>query len=166
MLSEILDVTYGCIVYQEQVMQICRLLAGYSYAHADIVRRAMSKKKASAMQAEREGFIEGCAKNGISRKDAEDIFEAMASFANYAFNKSHATAYGVISYQTAYLKAHYHAEYLSALLTSVLDNASKLRTYIADAQKHGVNVLPPDINQSAADFSYARRNNEIHLKEI
>ncbi len=165
-LSEILDVTYGCIVYQEQVMQICRLLAGYSYAHADIVRRAMSKKKAAAMQAERESFVLGCEARGISKADAEDIFDEMASFANYAFNKSHATAYGVISYRTAYLKAHYPAEYFSALLTSVLDSSAKLRAYISDAQKHGVNVLSPDINQSFANFSVHGKNIRYGLLAI
>ena len=152
-LKDILDVTYGCIVYQEQVMQICRLLAGYSYARADIVRRAMSKKKTEAMQAEREGFINGCAEHGVSAELAEEIFEEMLGFAKYAFNKSHATAYGLISYRTAYLKAHYPAEYFSALLTSVLDSTQKLKEYIADAQRHGVNVLPPDINASRADFA-------------
>ncbi len=152
-LKEILDVTYGCIVYQEQVMQICRLLAGYSYARADIVRRAMSKKKTGAMQAEREDFVLGCSEHGIEREVAEKIFEEMVGFAKYAFNKSHATAYGVISYRTAYLKAHYPAEYFAALLTSVLDSTSKLREYIADAQKFGVSVLPPDINKSCSDFS-------------
>ena len=152
-LSKILDVTYGCIVYQEQVMQICRLLAGYSYARADIVRRAMSKKKTEAMNAERESFINGCIANGIDAEAANGVFDDMVGFAKYAFNKSHATAYGVISYQTAYLKAHYPAEYFAALLTSVLDNATKLREYIADASKFGVKVLPPDVNVSDSDFS-------------
>ena len=152
-LKDVLDVTYGCIVYQEQVMQICRLLAGYSYARADLVRRAMSKKKTEAMKAEREGFVDGCIERGISRDNAESIFEEMLGFAKYAFNKSHATAYGIISYRTAYLKAHYPAEYFSALLTSVLDNTQKLKEYIADAQKHGVKVLPPDINASCEDFT-------------
>ncbi len=165
-LSEILDVTYGCIVYQEQVMQICRLLAGYSYAHADIVRRAMSKKEALAMQAEREGFVSGCEAHGIPSLNAEEIFDEMVSFANYAFNKSHATAYGVISYRTAYMKAHYPAEYFSALLTSVLDSATKLRSYIADAQKHGVSVLSPDINQSSSDFSVCNGNIRYGLLAI
>ncbi len=152
-LSSILDVTYGCIVYQEQVMQICRLLAGYSYARADIVRRAMSKKKTDAMNAERESFINGCVERGVSPRAANDIFDEMVGFAKYAFNKSHATAYGVISYQTAYLKAHYPAEYFAALLSSVLDNQNKLREYIADAAKLGVKVLPPDVNVSSSDFS-------------
>ena len=152
-LAKILDVTYGCIVYQEQVMQICRNLAGYSYARADIVRRAMSKKKTTAMQAEREDFISGCLERGVSREDAIDVFEEMVGFAKYAFNKSHATAYAVISYRTAYLKAHYPAEYFSALLSSVLSNSSALKSYIADAQRFGVQVLPPDINKSGADFT-------------
>ena len=152
-LADILGVTYGCIVYQEQVMQICRCLAGYSFAKADIVRRAMSKKKAEAMAAERDGFISGCLASGVSREVAEDIFNDMASFAKYAFNKSHATAYGMLSYRTAYLKAHYPAEYFAALLTSVLDDAQKVREYIMDASKYGVRVLPPDINESDACFS-------------
>lgn len=151
-LRSILGVTYGCIVYQEQVMEICRRLAGYSYARADLVRRAMSKKKSDAMQAEREGFVGGCVENGVSADKAEMIFEEMAGFAKYAFNKSHATAYGVISYRTAYLKSHYPAEYFAALMTSVLDNAGKLREYIADAQKFGVSVLPPDVNLSGETF--------------
>ena len=152
-LRDILDVTYGCIVYQEQVMQICRELAGYSYAHADIVRRAMSKKKEDAMAAEQEAFLAGCEARGIDRADASEIFDEMVGFAKYAFNKSHATVYGVTSYRTAYLKAHYPAEYFSALLSSVLDNLKKTAEYIADAQKFGVSVLPPDINRSGADFT-------------
>ncbi len=152
-LAEILDVTYGCIVYQEQVMQICRSLAGYSYARADIVRRAMSKKKTDAMLAEQKSFVDGCLERGIGRDIAESIFDDMVGFAKYAFNKSHATAYGVLSFRTAYLKAHYPAEYFAALLTSVLDNSQKVREYIADAQKYGVLVLPPDINSSEPYFS-------------
>ena len=165
-LREILDVTYGCIVYQEQVMQICRLLAGYSYARADIVRRAMSKKKTGAMQAERDAFIEGCAERGVDRAAAEKIFEEMVGFAKYAFNKSHATAYGVLSYRTAYLKAHYPAEYFAALMTSVLDNTAKLREYIADAQRFGVSVLPPDINKSGSDFTVSDGNIRFGLLAI
>ncbi len=152
-LSDILDVTYGCIVYQEQVMQICRKLAGYSYARADIVRRAMSKKKESAMQAERQAFLDGCKQNGVPVDAANEIFDEMVGFAKYAFNKSHATVYGVTSYRTAYLKAHYPAEYFAALLSSVLDNQKKLKTYIDDAAKFGVSVLPPDINESESSFT-------------
>ena len=152
-LSGILDVTYGCIVYQEQVMQICRELAGYSYARADLVRRAMSKKKEDVMVAEEAAFISGCLERGIDREAASEIFNEMVGFAKYAFNKSHATVYGVTSYRTAYLKAHYPAEYFAALLTSVLDNVKKTAEYIADAQKFGVSVLPPDINHSGVDFT-------------
>ncbi len=165
-LKDILDVTYGCIVYQEQVMQICRSLAGYSYAHADIVRRAMSKKKTDVMIAESESFIAGCAERGIPANAATEIFDEMVGFAKYAFNKSHATAYGVISFRTAYLKAHYPAEYFSALLTSVLGDTAKLREYIADAQKHGVYVLPPDINSSDTDFSVSDGNIRFGLLAI
>jgi len=165
-LKEILDVTYGCIVYQEQVMQICRLLAGYSYARADIVRRAMSKKKTDEMQKERETFIQGCTEHGVDRASAEEIFEEMLGFAKYAFNKSHATAYGIISYRTAYLKAHYPAEYFSALLISVLDSSQKLREYILDAQKFGVSVLPPNINESRADFAVTDGNIRFGLLAI
>ena len=165
-LKDILDVTYGCIVYQEQVMQICRSLAGYSYARADIVRRAMSKKKTSAMQAEREAFVSGCKERGVPVDAAEEIFEEMLSFAKYAFNKSHATAYAIISYRTAYLKAHYPAEYFTALLTSVLDNAGKIREYIADAAHFGVRVLPPDINTSGETFTADGSNIRFGLLAI
>ncbi len=165
-LKDILDVTYGCIVYQEQVMQICRSLAGYSYARADIVRRAMSKKKTSAMQAEREAFVSGCKERGVSVDASERIFEEMLSFAKYAFNKSHATAYAIISYRTAYLKAHYPAEYFTALLTSVLDNAGKVREYIADAARFGVRVLPPDINTSGETFTADGSNIRFGLLAI
>ena len=165
-LRSILEVTYGCIVYQEQVMQICRSLAGYSYARADIVRRAMSKKKTSAMQAERADFVAGCLEHGVSAEIAEEIFEEMLGFAKYAFNKSHATAYAIISYRTAYLKAHYPAEYFTALLTSVLDNAGKVREYIADAARFGVKVLPPDINTSGETFTADGNNIRFGLLAI
>ncbi len=165
-LEQILDVTYGCIVYQEQVMQICRLLAGYSYAHADIVRRAMSKKKTDAMKAERDSFVDGCKQRGINSDTANAIFDDMVGFAKYAFNKSHATAYGIISYRTAYLKSHYPAEYFAALMTSVLDNTGKLREYIADASKIGVRVLPPDINYSNSDFSVSENSIRFGLLAI
>ena len=151
-MEPILKNTYGCVVYQEQVMQIFRELAGYTFGHADVVRRAMSKKKAGVMEAEREAFLAGCAKNGIAAEDAEAIFADMADFAHYAFNKSHAAAYAVISYRTAYLKAHYPKAYFAALLTSELGNMPKIAEYIADAGKYGVRVLPPDINASNADF--------------
>lgn len=165
-LSDILDVTYGCIVYQEQVMQICRKLAGYTYARADIVRRAMSKKKTEAMAAERDDFILGCAERGVSADVANSIFDDMVGFAKYAFNKSHATAYAVISYRTAYLKAHYPTEYFASLMTSVLDNSTKLREYIADAQKFGVSLLPPDINLSGENFTADGKNIRFGLLAI
>ncbi len=152
-LKGILDVTYGCIVYQEQVMQICRELAGYSYARADIVRRAMSKKKTEAMEKERAAFISGCLENGVGEDVAIGIFEEMVGFAKYAFNKSHAAVYSVTSYRTAYLKTHFPTEYFAALLSSVLSNTNDLKKYISDAQRFGVKVLSPDINHSGIDFS-------------
>ena len=165
-LSDILDVTYGCIVYQEQVMQICRKLSGYTYARADIVRRAMSKKKTEAMAAERDDFISGCGERGISADIANSIFDDMVGFAKYAFNKSHATAYAVISYRTAYLKAHYPTEYFASLMTSVLDNSAKLREYIADAQRFGVGVLPPNVNFSGENFTADGKNIRFGLLAI
>ena len=152
-LAKILDVTYGCIVYQEQVMQIFRDIAGYSLGRADLVRRAISKKKASVLDGERASFIEGAAKNGVSEAHAVKLFDDIASFANYAFNKSHAAAYSMISYRTAYLRAHYPLEYTCALLTSVFNNPSKIGEYITACKKDGIGILPPDINRSMADFA-------------
>ncbi len=152
LLEPILRSTYGCTVYQEQVMSIFRVIAGYTYGHADIVRRAMSKKKADVLESERESFLKGAADNGIDRAISEKLFDDMASFANYAFNKSHAAAYAVISYRTAYLKQHYPCEYMAALLTSVLGNLTKLAEYIAECEKYGIRVLPPDINESRLYF--------------
>ena len=152
LLEPILRPTYGCIVYQEQVMNIFRTVAGFSFGRADIVRRAMSKKKASALAAERDNFVNGAAEKGIDRETAEQLFEDMSSFASYAFNKSHAAAYAMLSFRTAYLKAHYPREYFSALLTSVLGNADKIAEYIAEANRAGIRVLPPDINRSMLDF--------------
>ncbi len=152
MLEPILRSTYGCIVYQEQVMSIFREMAGYSYGHADIVRRAMSKKKADVLNAEREAFLSGTAERGIDPQIAGKLFDDISSFANYAFNKSHAAAYAVISYRTAYLKAHYPCEYMAALMTSVLGNLPKLAEYISECSKFGIRVLPPDINQSYMNF--------------
>lgn len=134
-------------------MQIFRSLAGYSYARADLVRRAMSKKKTEQMLAERDSFLQGAADRGIAPDAAEAIFSDMESFAKYAFNKSHATVYALTSYRTAYLKAHYPAEYFCALMSSVLSRADKLREYTADAQKVGVSVLRPDVNESDANFT-------------
>lgn len=162
-LEHILDVTNGCIVYQEQVMQICRELAGFSYGQADLVRRAMSKKKHDVMEKERQHFVHGntepghecagCMANGISETVANAIFDDMSSFASYAFNKAHAAAYAVVAYQTAYLKRHYPREFMAALLTSVLDNTGKVIEYTAECQRMGIRVLPPDINASDAGFT-------------
>ncbi len=165
LLKPILEVTYGCIVYQEQVMQICRQLAGYSYGRADLVRRAMSKKKADVMEKERRNFILGAKKedgsvecvgavsNGVPAAVANEIFDEMSSFASYAFNKSHAAAYAYVAYQTAYLKCHYPKEYMAALLTSVLDNTDKVVEYINECARIGIAVLPADINQSEEGFT-------------
>ena len=151
-LAPILDVTYGCIVYQEQVMQIFREIAGYSFGHADVVCRAISKKKAGVLESERQAFIDGAKERGIDENDATALFEDIVSFANYAFNKSHAAAYAVLSFRTAYLKAHYPREYESALLTSVLSDTDKLVEYITDCSKQGIKTLPPDINRSYGSF--------------
>ena len=151
-LEPILKSTCGCVVYQEQVMSIFREIAGYTFGHADIVRRAMSKKKASVLEAEREQFITGAEERGISRTDATTLFDDMSSFANYAFNKSHAAAYAIISYRTAYLKAHYPKQFYAALLTSVLGNIPKVGEYIVECNKHKIPVLPPSINHSEMNF--------------
>ena len=159
LLKEILDVTYGVIVYQEQVMQICRTIGGYSYGRADLVRRAMAKKKKDVMEKERSAFIYGtdtncgAVKNGVSSEIAEGIFNEMSSFASYAFNKSHAAAYAWLSYQTAYLRCYHYKEYMIALMTSVMESAGKLNEYISDLEKHNVKLLPPDVNSSLAGFT-------------
>ncbi len=165
LLQPILNVTYGCIVYQEQVMQIFRELAGYSLGRADIVRRAMSKKKHDVMEREREIFIngmtdengvvvvEGCLRRGVDRAAAESIFSEMESFASYAFNKSHAAAYAALSYKTAWLKCYYPREYMAALLSSVLDNQNKLAVYTGECRRLGIRVLPPNVNESYRDFA-------------
>ena len=155
LLEDILNVTNGCIVYQEQVMSICRKLAGYSLGRADIVRRAMSKKKYDVLEKEHAAFVEGAAAHGVSRAAAESIFEEMQEFARYAFPKGHAVAYALISYQTAYLKCHYPKEYMAALLTSVLGFTEKMVGYITETQSMGIRVLPPDVNESRAGFTVA-----------
>ena len=158
LLEPVLASTFGCTVYQEQVMSVFRILAGYSYGHADIVRRAMSKKKASVLEAERNDFVAGAVKNGMSKDAANSLFDDMGSFANYAFNKSHAAAYAIISYRTAYLKAHYPREYFAAMLTSVLGNPVKIAEYISECNKAGISVLPPDINESKMYFHVTGNN--------
>ncbi len=151
-LEPILNVTYGCLVYQEQVMQVCRSLGGYTYGHADVVRRAMSKKKHDVMEKERSAFVEGAAKRGISSEIANRVFDSMTDFASYAFNKSHAVAYAVVAYRTAYLKCHYPLAYMAALLSSVM-GSDKVAEYIADCRARKIAVVPPDVNRSQADFT-------------
>ncbi len=177
-LKSILDVTYGCIVYQEQVMQIFRELAGYSLGRADIVRRAMSKKKHDVMERERAIFIhgltddsgkvvvEGCVRRGVDEAVAASIFSEMESFASYAFNKSHAAAYAAVSYQTAWLKCYYPREYMAALLSSVLDNQNKLASYITECRRMGIAVLPPNVNESFLTFSVSGGNIRYGLLAI
>ena len=160
-LEPILKPTYGCIVYQEQVMQIVRDLAGYTLGRSDLVRRAMAKKKAAVMAKERENFVygneeegvPGCIANGISEQVANKIYDEMTDFAKYAFNKSHAAAYAVVSYQTAWLKYYYPVEFMAALMTSCIDNPSKVSEYILNCRQMGIRILPPDINRSTGSFS-------------
>lgn len=160
-LEPILEPTYGCIVYQEQVMQIVRDLAGYSYGRSDLVRRAMAKKKADVMATERHNFVygneeegvKGCVANGISEEIANRIYDEMTDFAKYAFNKSHAACYAVVSYQTAFLKCYYPVEFMAALMTSVLDNSTKVSEYIMTCRGMGIDILPPDVNEGEGNFS-------------
>ena len=162
-LEPILAPTYGCIVYQEQVMQIVRNLAGYSFGRSDLVRRAMAKKKTKVMEAERKNFVygngeegvKGCIANGIDEKTANKIYDEMIDFAKYAFNKSHAAAYAVVSYQTAYLKCYYPVEFMAALLTSVKDNTAKVISYIMSSKSLGIDILPPDVNEGFSRFHVA-----------
>ena len=178
LLEDILKVTYGCIVYQEQVMQIFRKLAGYSLGRADIVRRAMSKKKHDVMEKEREIFInglvnekgevevEGCIRRGVDKATANSIYNEMESFASYAFNKSHAASYATVSYQTAYLKCYYPKYYMASLLTSVLDNQNKLSVYIEECEHIGIKVLPPSVNYSYSGFTPVDNNIRFGLLAI
>ncbi len=152
-LKPILEETYGCIVYQEQVMQICRELAGYSYGHADIVRRAMAKKKADVMETERESFLSGCEQRGIERNIAGQIFDQMVSFASYAFNKSHAAAYAYLTYQTAYCRRFFPAQFFAAQMSAFSENTNKIAGYIDVCHRMGISVYPPDINLARANFT-------------
>ena len=173
-MEPILEPTYGCIVYQEQVMQIVRDLAGYTMGRSDLVRRAMSKKKASVMEKERQNFVygnpeegvKGCIANGIDEKTANHIYDEMIDFAKYAFNKSHAACYAVVSYQTAYLKYYYPQEFMAALLTSVLDNTTKISEYILTCRQMGISILPPDINEGVSGFSVSGENIRYGLSAI
>ena len=173
-LEPILAPTYGCIVYQEQVMQIVRDLAGYTLGRSDLLRRAMSKKKADVMQKERQIFVygdaeqgvPGCVNNGISEATANKIYDEMIDFAKYAFNKSHAAAYAVVAYQTAFLKYYYPVEFMAALMTSVIENPSKVAEYIYACRQMNIQILPPDINRGVADFSVDGGNIRYGLAAI
>lgn len=173
-LEEILAPTYGCIVYQEQVMQIVRDLAGYTLGRSDLLRRAMSKKKGDVMQKERQNFVygnpdegvPGCIANGIDEKTANKIYDEMIDFAKYAFNKSHAAAYAVVSYQTAWLKYYYPVEFMAALMTSVIDNPGKVSEYIYSCRQMGIKILPPDINKGEGSFSVDGGNIRYGLAAI
>ncbi len=173
-LEPILKATYGCIVYQEQVMQIVRDLAGYTLGRSDLLRRAMSKKKADVMEQERKNFVygnpeegvPGCVANGISETVANKIYDEMLDFAKYAFNKSHAAAYAIVSYQTAYLKYYYPVEFMAALMTSVIDNSGKVSEYIYTCRQMGINILPPDINTGVGKFSVDGSNIRYGLAAI
>ena len=173
-LEPILAVTYGCIVYQEQVIEIFRRLAGFSLGQADNIRRAMSKKKHAVIDAERQAFIHGdagrgipgCVANGIPEAVANSIYDEILDFASYAFNKAHAVSYAVVAYRTAYMKCHHPREYMAALLTSVLDSATKVAEYIGECRELGIKVLPPDVNESDADFTVAGRNIRFGLTAI
>ena len=173
-LEKILKPTYGCIVYQEQVMQIVRELAGYTMGRSDLVRRAMSKKKQSVMEKEKHNFVygnpqegvKGCVANGIDEKVAIKIYDEMMDFARYAFNKSHAAAYAVVSFQTAYLKYYYPVEYMAALMTSVIENNTKVTEYINTCRVMGINILPPDINSGEIGFTVDKGNIVYGLSAI
>ncbi len=173
-LQPILGVTYGCIVYQEQVIEIFRKLGGYSLGQADMVRRAISKKKAKEIEKEKNAFIHGdaernisgCVNNGIPEPVAEAIYKEIYDFANYAFNKAHAVSYAVVAYQTAYFKCHYTKEYMAALLTSVLDNSDKVAEYIAECKECGIRLLPPDINFSRDSFTVEEQGIRFGLVAI
>ena len=173
-LEPILGVTYGCMVYQEQVQQVFRELAGYSLGQADVIRRAMSKKKHAVIDAERVAFIHGdpvrnipgCVANGVPEDVAGSIYDEIVDFANYAFNKAHAVSYAFVTYRTAYMKCHHPREYMAALLTSVLDNSVKVAEYIAECRDMGIKLLPPDVNESDADFTVSGENIRFGLVAI
>ncbi len=174
LLESILSVTYGCIVYQEQVIEIFRRLGGFSLGQADMVRRAISKKKKAQIEKERHAFVHGdqsrgicgCIANGVPEQVGEDIYDEIYDFANYAFNKAHAVCYAVVAYQTAYFKCHYTREYMAALLTSVLDSSEKVAEYIAECKDCGIALLPPDINESGASFTVVGDNLRFGMAAI
>ncbi|MCZ6877880.1 MAG: DNA polymerase III subunit alpha, partial [Acidobacteria bacterium] len=165
-LDEILKETYGVIVYQEQVMQIASKLAGFSLGAADLLRRAMGKKKKTAMQAQRKQFLSGCKERGIPAIKAERIFKLMEQFAGYGFNKSHSTAYALLAYQTAYLKTHYPVQFMAALLTSEMSNTDKIVKHLAECKEMGIRIVPPDINASQLDFLASGKDIKFGLAAI
>ena len=174
LLEPILQVTYGCIVYQEQVIEIFQRLAGFSLGQADMIRRAMSKKKHAVIDAERKAFVHGdrsrnipgCVANGVPENVANSIYDEILDFASYAFNKAHAVAYAIVSYRTAWMKCHWPREYMAALLTSVLDSSGKVAEYIAECRSMGIALLPPDVNESDADFTVAGANLRFGLAAV
>lgn len=166
LLEGILKDTYGQIVYQEQVMQIAQVLGGYSLGQADLLRRAMGKKKPEEMEKQRVLFVDGCAKNAITKEIADMLFDQMVQFAEYCFNKSHSAAYGVLTYQTAYLKTHYPVEYMAALLSSVSGDQDKVQGYIAECQSMGIEILPPDVNSSGREFTPVKNTIRFGLSAI
>ena len=174
LLKPILDVTYGCIVYQEQVIEIFRKLAGFSLGQADMIRRAMSKKKHAVIDAERKAFVHGdparnipgCTANGVPESVANSIYDEILDFASYAFNKAHAVSYAIVSYRTAWMKCHWPREYMAALLTSVLDSSAKVAEYIAECRAMGIDLLPPDVNESDADFTVVGDNIRFGLVAV
>ena len=174
LLEPILSVTYGCIVYQEQVIEIFRQLAGFSLGQADMIRRAMSKKKEAVITAERAAFVHGdpernipgAVARGVPEQTANDIYDEILAFASYAFNKAHAVSYAIVSYRTAYMKRHYPRQYMAALLSSVLDNSPKVAEYIAECREMGIKLLPPDVNESYADFSVSGNDIRFGLVAI
>src|SRR5690606_34068983 len=160
LVDDVLKPTYGVPVYQEQVMQIAQRLSGYSLGGADLLRRAMGKKKADVMQEQQKLFVQGALKNGVSEEQAVSIFKEIEGFASYGFNKSHSAAYALVTYQTAYLKAHYPAEFFAALMTADKDKIEKVVRIIAEARAWGVSVLSPDINASAIDFTVVYKHSD------
>ena len=174
LLRPILEVTYGCIVYQEQVIEIFRQLAGFSLGQADMIRRAMSKKKHAVIDAERVAFVHGdpkrqiagAVRNGVPEEIANSIYDEILDFASYAFNKAHAVCYAIVAYRTAYMKCHYPGEYMAALLSSVLDNGQKIAEYTAECRERGLSLLPPDVNESQAGFSVSGSNIRFGLAAI
>ena len=165
-LEDILDVTYGCMVYQEQVMQIVRDMAGYTMGQSDLVRRAMAKKKHDVMEKEREHFVDGACQRGVSKEVANKVFDQMTDFASYAFNKAHAACYAVVAYQTAWLKTYYPVIFMACLLNSYMGSPEKITQYIGELRLMNIEVIPPDINKSRAEFTVVGDSIQFGLMAI